>query len=1199
MSDKPPSDDPATKVAADAEEAERLAARAARLAAAKAAKAKKKAAEGGDDKAAKTDAPKTDAAKTDAAKADAPKTDLKTDAAKTDAAKADAAKVTIAAAGSARTSGLANPDAAKTAPSSDSKRATNDAKSGSDTTGATADAKGGAKAAVDATGATDEAMPLAARSVGGPALPKPPVLPAGTAQPGNAKAAAKADTKTGAKPDAKSADAKTGGAKPDAKSDAKAKPDTKAGDKKKLPVVDGDKKKPESKAAKTKAGGWAAFTDGGTAPKLVIAARVIMVVAFAATIPTILGFQHGNRLTWTIAVASLPFFWMAFGYHLWRRICPLAVMGQIGRLVGRPGTRKMGDWMSRNYFLFQLGFMVVALTLRLVATNGSHLWLAAFLGVVTIWAIATSFIYAGKTWCNFLCPVGMVEKFYTEPAPGAAAKDDLTSQCAPCVACKKHCPDIDLEQGYWKEASEKPRRVAYFSWPGIVVAFYTYYFLVSGTWSYYFSGAWTYERDLPSKMLDPGFTFLPAIPRVVAAPLTLIVFGLGSYLVFTLVEKVIIRSRLAALPTDAPAEAKVALLARIRHGMLAFCGFAGFNAFYLFAGQPSLQRLPGWTVSAWGLLVVFASTAIFVRRVTRREDQHVQEKFAQKILKKWEWGDAPPSDDLKDIYLLHTERTKQKDARLRAYKETVREMVADGLVTRNELVLLDSLRAQLGISDKDHQKIVSELSAEERQLFDPAYQGSAERRLAGEQYRKELERLVVEAARLGTSATPSSLEALRTERGVGEDEEHEALAQLLAAGGPIDKMYAAELAEIERLVAAVEAANQPNVEKSDSASLSLLRHLARRRAHEHAINALGYMAVMSKRPEVEQARMQAAKAGVVKLEALEAIESVGDSLRDPLTRMISRLARRETAAWEAAPLLAIAEDASRYVRAVIAMLLSRFEEEEPRKRIVAMLDDPDAIVREATVRAMGAKSRLTRDLLTKVLGDPDANVRHAAVRAVSGGTTSGEMPAMDPAALSASAFAQTKQGKGNAGVYATLDANAAMAQLTVIEKMMLIRQVPIFSELDAEDLEELAQIVEERRVEVGRDVFKEGDPGDAVYLVVKGDVTVFTGGGDTGRAEKVLNSLGAGACIGEMAVLDSAPRSATVRATSRARLLRVPGEGFKRVMSERPEMSQAIVAELVRRMRGMMVSASQQSGGPGTTSPMMSSSAIQLPKDDR
>jgi len=175
----------------------------------------------------------------------------------------------------------------------------------------------------------------------------------------------------------------------------------------------------------------------------------------------ILGVRHGNRIVWTVCIASLPFFWLTFGYHLWRRICPLAVTGQIGRLLGRPWTRKMGDWMSKNYILVQLGLMFVALTLRLVATNGSDIWLAGFLGVVVVAAIATSFIYGGKTWCNFLCPVGLVEKIHTEPAASAGDfTGDMTSQCSPCVACKKHCPDIDLEQGYWKEASERPRRIA-------------------------------------------------------------------------------------------------------------------------------------------------------------------------------------------------------------------------------------------------------------------------------------------------------------------------------------------------------------------------------------------------------------------------------------------------------------------------------------------------------------------------------------------------------------------------------------------------------------------------------------------------------------------------------------------------------------------------------------------------------------------
>ncbi|HUS32261.1 MAG TPA: 4Fe-4S binding protein, partial [Kofleriaceae bacterium] len=399
-----------------------------------------------------------------------------------------------------------------------------------------------------------------------------------------------------------------------------------AAPKKKLPLAPADDKpakKPEGKAAKIRAGGWHAFTDAGTAPKSLTAARIVMTLALAATIPTILGIEHGNRLLWTVCIAALPFFWMTFGYHVWRRICPLAVAGQIGRLVGKPGARKMGDWMGKNYLLVQLGSMIAALSLRLIVTNGSAIGVSVFLGVVVLTAIVVSFVYGGKTWCNFMCPVGLVEKIYTEPARSAVgAAPETASQCTPCVACKKHCPDIDLEQGYWKEVPERDtrgRRLAYFAWPGIVVAFYTYYFLARGTWDYYFDGRWAYERDVLAA--EPGFYFWHAIPRAVAAPVTLIAFGLASYVVFASIERIALRIRKPSV--DATEEQKEQHTLRVRHGMLALCGLIAFNAFYCFAGQPTLQKLPAWVVTGWGLIVVFASTTIFMRRISRREDQYV------------------------------------------------------------------------------------------------------------------------------------------------------------------------------------------------------------------------------------------------------------------------------------------------------------------------------------------------------------------------------------------------------------------------------------------------------------------------------------------------------------------------------------------------------------------------------------------------
>src|SRR3569623_724057 len=155
-----------------------------------------------------------------------------------------------------------------------------------------------------------------------------------------------------------------------------------------------------------------------------------------------------------------------------------------------------------------------------------------------------------------------------------------------------------------------------------------------------------------------------------------------------------------------------------------------------------------------------------------------------------------------------------------------------------------------------------------------------------------------------------------------------------------------------------------------------------------------------------------------------------------------------------------------------------------------------------------------------------------------------------------------------------------MASLTTIEKMMLIRQVPIFAKLVAEVLEEHASNNEETRIEPGQLLFSEGDPGDAVYLIVKGSVRVFVGGDKVVSADgsrrpaTTINEAGAGACIGEMAVHAASPRTASVRGLDRSRARRVPGEGFKRLRSERPEMSEASVAELVHRMRGLLAQTS-------------------------
>ena len=117
--------------------------------------------------------------------------------------------------------------------------------------------------------------------------------------------------------------------------------------------------------------------------------------------------------------------------------------------------------------------------------------------VLAGFAFTVDSVYTGKTWCNYVCPISFVEKIYTEPRN---LRPTANSQCVKCTACKAACPDINEENSYWKDIRLPAKRHVYFSFPGLVLAFYVYYYLQAGTWEYYFGGGWTTDRLLASIM---------------------------------------------------------------------------------------------------------------------------------------------------------------------------------------------------------------------------------------------------------------------------------------------------------------------------------------------------------------------------------------------------------------------------------------------------------------------------------------------------------------------------------------------------------------------------------------------------------------------------------------------------------------------------------------------------------------------------
>ena len=248
---------------------------------------------------------------------------------------------------------------------------------------------------------------------------------------------------------------------------------------------------------------------------------VALAVFIALPIFTYVFEEHAGGVVWTLGVASLPVFIVLVGYHRWRRICPLAFLAQLPARLKRPGTRKAGAWLETNYHYLAFSAFFVSLWLRLIATNGDGHAISAFVRLLSLMALLFGVLYTGKTWCNYVCPLSFIEKIYTEPH---GLRETPNSQCIPCTACKKACPDINEENGCCKEIGARPKRLVYYAFPGLVFGFYCYFYPQAGTWHYHLGGAWTRQPGLVYTAFVPGeepwtagFFLLPAVPRALAA----------------------------------------------------------------------------------------------------------------------------------------------------------------------------------------------------------------------------------------------------------------------------------------------------------------------------------------------------------------------------------------------------------------------------------------------------------------------------------------------------------------------------------------------------------------------------------------------------------------------------------------------------------------------------------------------------------
>lgn len=120
------------------------------------------------------------------------------------------------------------------------------------------------------------------------------------------------------------------------------------------------------------------------------------------------------------------------------------------------------------------------------------------------------------------------------------------------------------------------------------------------------------------------------------------------------------------------------------------------------------------------------------------------------------------------------------------------------------------------------------------------------------------------------------------------------------------------------------------------------------------------------------------------------------------------------------------------------------------------------------------------------------------------------------------------------------------AGLSLEQIIGFLLDAPMFGDLDATELSQIVHIMQVQTLRNGHVVFREGDAGDAWYLVYEGEVEVVKEAGDEQRQ---VTTLGPRACFGEMAILDGSPRSATVRAVGEVTAFRFPRVEFTNLLN--------------------------------------------------
>jgi len=209
------------------------------------------------------------------------------------------------------------------------------------------------------------------------------------------------------------------------------------------------------------------------------------------------------------------------------------------------------------------------------------------------------------------------------------------------------------------------------------------------------------------------------------------------------------------------------------------------------------------------------------------------------------------------------------------------------------------------------------------------------------------------------------------------------------------------------------------------------------------------------------------------------------------------------------------------------------------KWIAPLLSDPDPWIRACAVLVASASTdhAIQEELLRLAEDDPDANIR----------SLIGGLLSID--------YAFPQKGAENMKTSPTL---------SIMERILSLRRVPLFSGFTPADLEQVAAITGEHYFVDGDLIAGQNEPGDEMFIIVSGKVKVVQ---KNDGVEKMIALREPGEYVGEMSIITQEPRMASLVAQGYVRLLCISQKQFQSILRERPDTSLAVMRELINRLR--------------------------------